>query len=65
MSQNSDTDNLNDGNHTEKTPFERSRFGGSIKSPKVKSEIPVSKSDLGKGAQKLWQNKTTQINWSV
>ena len=65
MSQNSNTDSPNDHTHSEKTPFERSRFGGSIKSPKVESEIPVSKSDLGKGAQKLWQNKTTQINWSV
>ncbi|MCZ2085745.1 MAG: choline BCCT transporter BetT [Flavobacteriales bacterium] len=65
MNQNSKKDNLNDSTHSEKSPFERSRFGGSVKSPKVKSEIPVSKSDLGKGAQKLWQNKTTQINWSV
>ena len=63
--QNSNADNPNDRTPSEKTPFERSRFGGSVKSPKVKSEIPVSKSDLGKGAQKLWQNKTTQINWSV
>lgn len=65
MNQNSNKDNPNDPTHSEKTPFERSRFGGSVKSPKVKSEVPVSKSDLGKGAQKLWQNKTTQINWSV
>ena len=65
MNQNSNEENPNDPTHSEKTPFERSRFGGSIKLPKVKSEVPVSKSDLGKGAQKLWQNKTTQINWSV
>lgn len=65
MNQNSNKNNLNDHTHSEKTPFERSRFGGSVKSLKVKSEVPVSKSDLGKGAQKLWQNKTTRINWSV
>lgn len=65
MSQPSDNHSSSDKNRQEKTPFERRRFGGSERSPKSPNEIPVSKSDLGKGAQNLWQTKTTQINWSV
>lgn len=50
----------------EKTPFERSRFGGSARPQKtLEDEVPVSKSDLGKGAGELSLTKTTQINWSV
>ncbi len=48
-----------------KTPFERSRFGGTVRTPKTEDEVPVSKSDLGRGAEELSQNKTTQVNWSV
>ncbi|WP_223193114.1 MULTISPECIES: choline BCCT transporter BetT [Psychrobacter] len=49
-----------------KTPFERSRFGGSVRPQKtLEDEVPVSKSDLGKGAGELSLTKTTQVNWSV
>ena len=65
MSQPPHTENPKDSTPSQKIPFERSRFGGSVKGPKKKVEVPVSKSDLGKGAQQLWQDKTTQINWSV
>ncbi len=49
-----------------KTPFERSRFGGSSRPQKtLEDETPISKSDLGRGAEELSLTKTTQINWSV
>ncbi len=49
----------------QKTPFERSRFGGSVRPRRTEDEVPVSKSDLRKGAEELSLTKTTQINWSV
>ena len=65
MSQPPNNDRPANSTSQQKTPFERSRFGGSERPPKPEDEVPVSKSDLGKGAEKLSQNKTTQINWSV
>lgn len=69
MSQPPNNDNLdNDIPKTTppKTPFERSRFGGTTRPHKtLEDEVPVSKSDLGKGAGELSLTKTTQVNWSV
>ncbi len=65
MSQPPNDDHSKNNPSSQKTPFERGRFGGSIKPPKMTAETPISKSDLGKGAQELSLTKTTQINWSV
>ena len=50
-----------------KTPFERSQFGGSQRQPKhhLDDDVPISKSDLKKGAQELSKNSKAHINWSV
>ncbi|WP_051190474.1 choline BCCT transporter BetT [Kaistella palustris] len=65
MSQQPDNQSARDSKPLHKTRFERSRFGGSVKPHKAEDEVPVTKSDLGKGAQKLSQTKTAEINWSV
>lgn len=49
-----------------RTPFERSQFGGTERQSKPFDEdVPISRSDLQKGAQELSENSVAHINWSV
>lgn len=49
-----------------RTPFERRQFGGTERQSKPFDEdVPISRSDLKKGAQELSENSVAHINWSV
>ncbi|WP_299184790.1 choline BCCT transporter BetT [uncultured Psychrobacter sp.] len=49
-----------------RTPFERSQFGGTERQSKPFDEdLPISRSDLRRGAQELSENSVAHINWSV
>ncbi|MGM8898388.1 MULTISPECIES: choline BCCT transporter BetT [unclassified Psychrobacter] len=55
------------GDKTAQTPFERKQFGGSERrsKPHLDEDMPISRSDLKKGAQALSQDTEAHVNWSV
>ncbi len=57
MSQPPNDDHSKNNSSSQKTPFERGRFGGSIKPPKMAAETPISKSDLGKRCTRTVTNQ--------
>lgn len=57
---------LNEPSESSRPPFERRQFGGTERQSKPFDEdVPISRSDLQKGAQELSENSVAHINWSV
>lgn len=57
---------LNEPSESLRPPFERRQFGGTERQSKPFDEdVPISRSDLKKGAQELSENSVAHINWSV
>ena len=55
-----------EGSESSRAPFERRQFGGTERQSKPFDEdVPISRSDLKKGAQELSENSVAHINWSV
>ncbi|ART79411.1 choline BCCT transporter BetT [Oceanisphaera avium] len=49
-----------------RSPFERSRFGGSQRKPnRASDDAPVSRSDLSKGLAELVEQPKAQVNWAI
>ena len=57
---------LDEPSESLRPPFERRQFGGTERQSKPFDEdVPISRSDLKKGAQELSENSVAHINWSV
>ena len=57
---------VNEPSESSRPPFERRQFGGTERQSKPFDEdVPISRSDLKKGAQELSENSVAHINWSV
>lgn len=57
---------LDEPSESSRPPFERRQFGGTERQSKPFDEdVPISRSDLKKGAQELSENSVAHINWSV
>ena len=55
-----------ESSESSRAPFERRQFGGTERQSKPFDEdVPISRSDLKKGAQELSENSVAHINWSV
>ena len=65
VSEPSSPNQANEQSQKAQTPFERSQFGGTQRQHKNDEDVPISSSDLKKGAQELSKNTVAHINWSV
>lgn len=62
----SNNPSVNEPSESSRPPFERRQFGGTERQSKPFDEdVPISRSDLKKGAQELSENSVAHINWSV
>ena len=65
VSKPSNPDQPNEQSQKAQTPFERSQFGGTQRQYRNDEDVPISRSDLRKGARELSENSVAHINWSV